>query len=135
MIGNVTTMRCIMLTARFGCTVAYLEQLHLRMLREHVSFAGEANVAEAVAKKRGVGNLLPKRLRLYLSGAWYIWRLALRAQSLPNSSGIQIDLLKSVEGTLQEAWPWLDEQFAKETARRARNAGMRTDIHVVDGKC
>ena len=69
--GPMKEMQCIMLNARFGVTIAYLEQLHMRLLREHVSFAGEADVAQRHAKLKGCGGMLPKRLRLYLSQAWY----------------------------------------------------------------
>ena len=49
--GDATAMKCIMLTSRFGVTTEYLEQLHERMLREHVSFVGEADVAARLAAR------------------------------------------------------------------------------------
>ena len=43
--GDPRKLGCIMLTSTFGCTMSYLRQLHLRMVREQVTFAGEAFVA------------------------------------------------------------------------------------------
>ena len=107
--GDATAMKCIMLTSRFGVTTEYLEQLHERMLREHVSFVGEADVAARLAKRRGLQRLLPKRLRLYLAQAWYFWRLALRSQTLPSESNPVIDLRGGVEAIIEELWPRLEK--------------------------
>ena len=51
--GRIADMQCFMVTSRFGVSIPFLEQLHLRMLREHVSFAGEADVALRFAKRKG----------------------------------------------------------------------------------
>lgn len=56
-----------MLTVTFGATTAFLEQLHLTVVREEVSFGGGPDVVVACAKQRSLARLLPKRLRLYLS--------------------------------------------------------------------
>ena len=89
-------MHCIMLTSRFGVTIAFLEQLHLRLLREHVSFAGEADVARRYAKRKGCCEMLSKMLRLYLSQAWYFWRLGLRLGSFAARMP-ELDISRPVE--------------------------------------
>ena len=103
------------------------------MLREHVSFAGEADVARRIANRRGQPGVLPQRLRLYLSQAWYFWRLALRRETLPGECQPQLDLSARVEDAIAELWPLLETQFVSGTAHRARAAGMKTDVQVVDG--
>ena len=64
--GKPCELQCFMLSASFGFTTAYLGQLHLRMLREHVSFAGEAWVASAAHDRCSDGTAsLGGHLRLY----------------------------------------------------------------------
>ena len=131
--GAATAMQCIMLTCRFGVSVGYLEQLHLRMVREHVSFAGEADVAKRLAKKRNCPNSLPERLRLYLAHAWYAWRFMLRREALHKDATPDFDLLRPVEEYVSQVWDLLVEDFEAATALRAREARMKTDVHVMDG--
>ena len=126
-------MGCIMVTSRFGVTVAFLHQMHERMLREHVSFVGEADVARRFAKRMGHEAILPKRLRLYLSSAWYIWRLALRCETLSIDTVGVLDMCAQIDSTIEDLWPKLAEHFEVETASRARASAMKTDVQVVDG--
>ena len=95
--GMPGSMQVIMLTSRFGVSIAFLEQLHLRLLREHVSFAGEADVARRFSQRRGTAHLLPKRLRLYLSQAWYVWRLMLCREMFVDEALPELDLRRPVE--------------------------------------
>ena len=131
--GMPGSMQVIMLTSRFGVSIAFLEQLHLRLLREHVSFAGEADVARRFSQRRGTAHLLPKRLRLYLSQAWYVWRLMLCREMFVDEALPELDLRRPVEEYIAQAWPLLVAAFESTTARRARQAGMKTDVQVMDG--
>ena len=79
-VGPVRALSCFMITTKFGVTVEFLRQLHYRMLREHVSFAGEADVARATASWSSTGDSLPKDLRKCLSKAWFFCRLSLRLE-------------------------------------------------------
>lgn len=145
-VGKVSEMRCFMMTSRFGVTVAYLRQLQQRMLREHVSFAGEADVARACAKDDGKAGLLPgPHLRLYLSEAWFMWRAALRLQeihadSLADTADLKwdervyaLDLLQPVEAVLAQHMSKLEEAFEARTAKMAEESGTRLDVMVMDG--
>ncbi|CAK0904474.1 unnamed protein product [Prorocentrum cordatum] len=127
--GDVAAMKCIMLTASFGITTEYLEALHERMLREHVSFAGEADVARA----RAGGTALPANLRKYLSKGWFVWRLARRVGDLGPDDTTVIDLMQPLEDQIKDTWDQLELTFERRTAERARAAGMKTDVVVVDG--
>lgn len=130
--GSISDMNCLMLTASFGVSICFLEQMHLRMLREHVSFAGEADVAHRYAKQRGSDHSLPKRLRLYLSQAWYFWRLAWRKHDLQYDAP-DLDISRPVEEHLASIWPKLEEGFEARTAQRARRENIKTDVQVIDG--
>lgn len=80
--GEISELKCFMITTSFGLTTSYLAQLHFRMVREHASFKGEAEVAADFAELINKKQHLPARLRLYLSEAWFMWRLALRVADL-----------------------------------------------------
>ncbi|CAK0860829.1 unnamed protein product [Prorocentrum cordatum] len=127
--GDVAAMKCIMLTASFGITTEYLEALHERMLREHVSFAGEADVARA----RAGGTALPANFRKYLSKGWFVWRLARRVGDLGPDDTAVIDLMQPLEDQIKDTWDQLELTFERRTAERARAAGMKTDVVAVDG--
>jgi hypothetical protein len=133
-----------MITTKFGVTVEFLRQLHYRMLREHVSFAGEADVARATASWSSTGDSLPKDLRKCLSKAWFFWRLSLRLEETTDalvvvagagSSHIlpAVDLLKRVEAALLTVYPASEAHFENSTATKVRAAGLPIDVHVIDG--
>ena len=138
-----------MLTTTFGVTVIYLQYLHHRMLREHVSFSGEADVARAMEAACGTEARLPGRLRLYLSHAWFLWRLLMRQDEArrrhasgefrsPSTSraepeGEDVDLLLPIEIALQRFYPSWEALFHSVTAKEARDNGHRTDLQVIDG--
>ena len=128
-------LQCFMLTSTFGATTAFLEQLHLRMVREQVTFVGESDVAVAYAKRRGLAGLLPTRLRLHLSKLWYVWRLCIRSEVIRKCghSMQEVNISGGVEELVAERWQSFVEEFEASTAARVRAAGMRTDVHVVDG--
>ena len=127
--------KAAVLTSTFGATTAVFEQLHLRMVRAQVSFAGESDVVVACAKQRGFASRLPKRLRLYLSQLWYMWRLCLRTEDLQKRrhQAPLVDLMRNVGDVLAERWDLFAEDFDATTADRVRRAGMCTDVHVFDG--
>ena len=125
-VGDVHQLRCTMLTSRFGVTVEYLEQLHLRMLREHVSFAAEADVLRQVAESHGMAGNLPARLRKYLSQAWHTWRLMKRRCRIGVESMPTIDILQPTEAYIATVWPVLLEDFEGTTAQESRSAGTHT---------
>ena len=86
-VGPASKLRCFMLTTKFGVTMPFLHQLHYRMLREHVSFAGEADVAHAMASMCNSEAELPQQsLRLYLSRVWFFWRLCIRLEEISQRS-------------------------------------------------
>ena len=75
-------IKCIMVLSQFGSSLAYLKQLHERMLREHVSLAGEEYVARRLARRHGtarrcqLGPRENKFHKLGMSGAWW-WKLSI----------------------------------------------------------
>lgn len=129
--GPVAGLQCFMLTARFGVTVAWLQQLTWRITREHVTFAGEASVAQTIAREAAASALLPQRLRLYIAEVWFKWRLVSRLEAI----GVKddVDLHAGVEDLIERFWERLETAFVRDTAQRARVAGMRCDVLVVDG--
>lgn len=134
-VGQASGLQCFMLTSKFGLTTSFLEQLHLRMVREHASFAGEADVMTMFAKQKGLKEKLPKKLRRYLSNAWFLWRLCLRLQALEERGHPDraIDMRRSVEESIAEHWETLHEEAEALTAERVRSTGMRADVQVIDG--
>ena len=81
--GDPYAQECFMLTASLGFTRKYLEELHLRMVRQHVSFAGEAFVQQERASAAGMDQHLPVGCRRqYLSDGWFKWRLVRRLAAL-----------------------------------------------------
>jgi hypothetical protein len=129
--GNVTHRSCFMVSARFGFTTAWLEMFHERMLRQHVTFASEADVLKASASKNGVAHLLPELLRLKISEAWFKWRFAVQQANLAQPG--EFELSASVEALLEPVWPNLLASFENSTADRARALGLRCDALALDG--
>ncbi|CAE8588727.1 unnamed protein product [Polarella glacialis] len=127
-----------MINTKFGVTLAFLEQLHSRMLREHVSFAGEADVAKATGWRLGRGDLLPARLRLYLSEACFFWPLVTRLCEVEQGEvGIarsaEVDFLQSVETALRGTCATVERHFEQSTVSKVTAAGLQTDVQVIDG--
>ena len=137
--GLPSKLQCFMISSRFGITTAWLTQFHLRLLREHVSFAGEADVATALATMQGKSQLLPASLRNLISETWFKWRLCLRIERITTSSSSstppldRLDLALPVEDLIRPLWPLMSEEFHAAAIAEARAAGMRCNIVVVDG--
>ena len=94
-----------------------------------------SEVVFAYARQKNKGDLLPKRLRLYISQGWFLWRLCLRAEELREAgqSAAHIDLLNDVEQVIQPLWDGMEKQFEEKTAAKVRVAQMRCDVQVIDG--
>ena len=133
--GRPDELQCLMLSASFGFTIAYLRQLHARMLREHVSFAGEAWVATAVhAGCPGETAAPGGHLRLYLSEGWHKWRLALRLQAMGAVACLrELNLSEPAEVCIAARWSDLLSHFNKSVAEAAAASGARCDVLIVDG--
>jgi hypothetical protein len=104
-----------------------------------VSFAGEADVAIALATMQGKSQLLPVSLRNLISETWFKWRLCLRIEQITTSSSSstppldRLDLALPVEDLIRPLWPLMSEEFHAAAIAEARAAGMRCNIVVVDG--
>ena len=136
--GDPTKLRCFMLTSSFGCTRRYMQQLHLRLVREHASFAGEAFVAREFLHECGEDpRCLLERLRLNLSDVWYKWRMALRlwrmAADGQDSKIQQLNLSKPAEACAAEFWDVAVAHFDQATAAAARQNGQNCQVAAVDG--
>jgi hypothetical protein len=128
--GEASTLKCFMISARFGATIEWLSMFHNRMLREHVSFAGEADVMTAAVERQGLTAHLPQPLRLLISDVWFKWRLTKHYASEP--LGV-MDLALDVEQLVRARWLHIDCHFHITAVQSARAAGMRCDVAVVDG--
>ena len=117
-----------MLTASFGFTVDWLQRFHDRMVRQHASFISEADLVVLAAERAGQSHLVPARLRLFISEAWFKWRLLLRLDDPQN-----INLRDSVEDLLQPVLPSFNDRFTASAVEQARAASMRLDDLVLDG--
>ena len=130
-IGNPPQLKCFTLTSSFSFSVEWLEQFHRRLVRQHASFISESDVAREQAEAHGQEHLLPgARLRLLISEGCFKWRLLLRLQScgLLSAPHASLDLRQTVEELLGPA-----AEFTKSSVGRAREAGMRCDVLVMDG--
>ena len=109
------------------------------MLREHVSFAGEAFVARAYAAQGGQDDkLLVQRLRLYLSEGWSKWRMALRMSRMtrdgvPDVDPATLDISLDTEVCLQRLWDVSIRHFEDNVVAEARRHGHARVVAVVDG--
>ena len=139
--GSGTTTWPLTTSATFGATTAFLEQLHLKMVREQVSFAGESDVLVGCAKQRGLASRLPWRLGLSLSQRWYMWRLSLRTEDSQKRrhQDTVVDLMRNVEDLVAERWNLFAEDLDATTAstpwdwharRRARVRWQRQEPAV-----
>ena len=133
-------LRCFMIRASFGVSVRYLQQLHLRMLREHVTFAGKAYVAREVASSNGSQGVLPgPHLRLHLAEAWSKWRLVLRMERMveggqPDVHPDSLVMSDSVEECVGRIWPEVQLHFEKTTrASELTDDPRKTENQAVDG--
>ena len=54
-------------------------------------------------------------------------------QIFPEDGLPELDICGSVETVLASLWTRLEKQFENDTAERARRAGMKTDVQVMDG--
>lgn len=138
--GSPDELRCLMLTSSFGFSIAWLQQFHSRLVRQHASFISESDVVREHARAEGQEHLLPTaRLRLLISEGWFKWRFLLRvyACDLPSTASSPnprfIDLRKNIEELLEPLLPIFQGQFTREAVNRARTAGMRCDVLVMDG--
>ncbi len=137
--GDLHQHRAFLITSSFGLTTLYLRQLHLRLAREQVSFAGEAFVANALLDEAGLDrHVLVDRLRLYLSEGWFKWRIAIRTEAcskaaLPGFSLASLDLRQPTEALLRDRWPSFLEHFEAGTAAAVRSRGEPCDIFALDG--
>ena len=127
-VGDPATLRCFMLTASFGFTVDWLQRFHDRMVRQHASFISEADLVMLAAERAGQSHLVPARLRLLISEAWFKWRLLLRLDDPQN-----INLRDCVEDLLQPVLPSFNDRFTASAVEQARAASMRLDVLVLDG--
>ena len=130
--GSVRDMNCFMLSSSFGVTSSWLHQFHCRLLRQHASFVGEADVMFDQAQRQNQSHLLPKRLRHYISDAWFKWRLLWRMDSLDMSTST-VDINRSVDDLVQDIWEVLDTAFTSAAIAGAREAQMRCDVIMLDG--
>jgi len=138
--GPLSELNAFMLNTHFGCTLRLLQQLHLRMVREQVSFSGEAAVMHWYTS-RALGSRIPytlDRLRTYLSETWYLWRLAFRVEELKqtdygaDTAGLSLDLNLSPEANLASWWPLLKKHFHAKTAAAVRAEHHKTSVMVFD---
>lgn len=129
-------LRCFMLTSSFGFSIAWLQQFHARLVRQHASFIGESDVVREHARACGQEHLLPTaRLRLLISEGWFKWRLLLRTYGCrqPVAASPSIDLRKDIDELLEPFMPAFQADFTKEAMDKARAARMRCDVLVMDG--
>jgi len=137
--GRPHEQACFMLTSTFGFTTRYLQELHLRMVRQHISFAGEAFVQHELAAISGMQNHVPGPfLRQYLSDGWFKWRLLRRMaklceSGLPHMSPETVDLKAHVEDCVKPCWPSLLERFEHASVENARKRGANTKVVALDG--
>ena len=134
--GDIKHLKCFMVSSTFGCTVDWLLQFHLRLLREHVSFVGEAFVADTFGRAVGCPASLA-RLRLNISDCWSKWRVAIRLCRTKDDccdgvSPDQLDLKLPVEACAGQFWDKAQDHFHKTTADSMRARGARVDIQVMD---
>jgi hypothetical protein len=125
-----------MLTSSFGFSIAWLQQFHARLVRQHASFIGESDVVREHARACGQEHLLPNaRLRLLISEGWFKWRLLLRTYGCrqPVAASPSIDLRKDIDELLEPFMPAFQADFTKEAMDKARAARMRCDVLVMDG--
>ena len=126
--GEPRSLQCFMVTSSFGCTQAYLEQLHLRLVREHATFAGEAFVAQTVmARHHGGASSLVESLREKLSETWFKWRMSLRLRSMLTAgcAGVlpgMLDLRQPTEVCAEALWEPAITHFEATTVEAARGA-------------
>ena len=110
-------LRCFMLTSSFGFSIAWLQQFHARLVRQHASFIGESDVVREHARACGQEHLLPTaRLRLLISEGWFKWRLLLRTYGCrqPVAASPSIDLRKDIDELLEPFMPAFQADFTKE---------------------
>ena len=131
-VGNVNSMSCFMLSASFGVTSTWLQQFHCRLLRQHASFVSEADVMFEQAQRQNQSGLLPKRLRQYISDAWFKWRLLSRMEALGLPTAT-VDLNRPVDDLVADIWDRLDAAFTSSAIAGARAANMRCDVVMLDG--
>ena len=134
--GCTHELRCFMLTSSFGFSIAWLQQFHARLVRQHASFIGESDVVREHARACGQEHLLPNaRLRLLISEGWFKWRLLLRTYGCrqPVAASPSIDLRKDIDELLEPFMPAFQADFTKEAMDKARAARMRCDVLVMDG--
>ncbi|OLQ15341.1 hypothetical protein AK812_SmicGene385 [Symbiodinium microadriaticum] len=84
------------------------------------------------AQRQNQSHLLPKRLRHYISDAWFKWRLLWRMDSLDMSTST-VDINRSVDDLVQDIWEVLDTAFTSAAIAGAREAQMRCDVIMLDG--
>ena len=131
--GDVTKLRCLMVSSTFGCTMDWLNQFHLRLLREHATFVGEAFVARAFDQVIGCSEAPLARLRLNIADVWFKWRILVRLHRMRGDAGPRsLDLKKSVEQCAEQFWPDAHRHFHESTAAGVRDRGDKCDAVVMD---
>lgn len=131
--GELLRLQCFMLSATFGFSISWLQQFHVRLVRQHASFTSEADVLTAQAVTNSQLHLLPgARLRLLISQGWYTWRLLTRALQA-NLDVSAIDFLKPLEETICLLSGPLQDAFSRHAVRGARQANMPCHVVVLDG--
>ena len=137
--GDPFDLCCFMITSTFGMTTSWLRQLHLRLVREHITFAGEAFVARALVEEAGLGErVVVERARLNLTEGWFKWRIALRlarlhAAGYAEADPYKLDLAQTVEVSAAPVWESAIQHFEDSIAEAARAAGDNTRVAAVDG--
>ena len=131
--GELPELNCFMLSATFGFSVPWLQQFHVRMVRQHASFTSEADVLGAQAAYNSQLHLLPTaRLRLLISQGWFAWRLLTRVHQ-SNLDLASFDFLRPMEDMIGLFLPQLQREFGRTTLEEAQKATMRCDVVVLDG--
>ncbi|CAK9060449.1 unnamed protein product [Durusdinium trenchii] len=130
--GELPELNCFMLSATFGFSVPWLQQFHVRMVRQHASFTSEADVLGAQAAYNSQLHLLPTaRLRLLISQGWFAWRLLTRVRQ-SNLDLASFDFLRPMEDMIGLFLPQLQRAFGTTTLEEAQKATMRCDVVVLD---
>ncbi|CAK8988953.1 unnamed protein product, partial [Durusdinium trenchii] len=131
--GELPELNCFMLSATFGFSVPWLQQFHVRMVRQHAFFTSEADVLGAQAAYNSQLHLLPTaRLRLLISQGWFAWRLLTRVHQ-SNLDLASFDFLRPMEDMIGLFLPQLQREFGRTTLEEAQKATMRCDVVVLDG--
>ena len=135
-------LRFFFIVSSWGVTTAWLRQMSQRILHHFASFAGEAAVHEASARRDEDSSRGPPLAKTKLKAAWLLWRLVVRAHEhsaavtpplLPPV--ININLAANLEASLGHALVWYFPHMLGRRLRHLAQAGQNTRVIVVDGNC